>query len=76
MYSSKQKKCFIVAKDRSVPHYINDGTADGRGVENQAGALRRRSAIHNPLGAPLAARPLGRLSRELQPRSRPGTHLL
>lgn len=55
MYSSKQKKCFIVAKDRSVPHYINDGTADGRGVENQAGALRRRCCHSQPARRPASS---------------------
>lgn len=56
MYSSKQKKnCFIVPKDRSVPNYINDRTADGRGVENQAGALLRRCCHSQPARRPASS---------------------
>lgn len=75
-YSHQGKRRCGVVKDRSVPHYLSDETADGRGVETRAWALPSAAATHNPLGArPLAARPPG-ACRTMAARARPGTHLL
>jgi hypothetical protein len=38
------------------PNYKNDGTADGGGVENQAGALLRRCCHSQPARRPAQSR--------------------